>query len=512
MFIFTYFKGLTIDNSVYLTNIYSGNVIKVNHKNADDLQYYYRRSSIPSKYNEYIYDYTYSRIEGILRMLIGKYERINILNKSSIHKYEICYDFYKIYFPNIISFQNISNIIMKNIISNKNMPLEFWLDKIHEFSDTHKNKNYYLEVIGLLFQYSPFIDDILNYCEELYSPSYNGYYMNFSNIFCYILQNHQYINSRLYEKIINTATLDNCYSYIFLKSICNCKLPGANKLKLYKPDILKMSKTSEYNYYSNLSPDNIDINECIYFIDNNPDLFNHADRYGFISENMLQKTEEYDIQTLQSVISKIVKPHITNNTLGLLFTNKKLSREIITDFIMPELIKLRNVDINTNLRDYEDTILAHPNIYLQDLELFGINIYECEPDNIILNPNTLISNKEMFDRIVFAEDCGICNLSKYLSNSKITESDIDYFLDLYTRFNLTEHETCSCNLNDNIFGRLTKNPNMNKRLLKRIIEIIKIDKENLTLSLINWLSIFNNPDIPIKYIEKVFRNNPDLFA
>ena len=97
---------LMADNSIYLQNIYSGKVTTLSRKQASNLQYYYRRSKIPSDENEYIYDYTYSRFESILRMLIGKYKQNKILNIDGIHAHELCYEFYNQYFEDI-EFDNI---------------------------------------------------------------------------------------------------------------------------------------------------------------------------------------------------------------------------------------------------------------------------------------------------------------------------------------------------------------------------------------------------------------------
>ena len=80
---------LMADNSIYFQNIYSGKVTTLSRKQALDLHHYYRKSSTPSDENEYIYDYTYSRFESILRLIVGKYKRAKILNLKQIHEYEI---------------------------------------------------------------------------------------------------------------------------------------------------------------------------------------------------------------------------------------------------------------------------------------------------------------------------------------------------------------------------------------------------------------------------------------
>ena len=524
MFIFSNMQKLTIDNSVYLTNIYSGNVIKVNHKN--DLQHYYRRSSIPSKDNEYIYDYKYSRIESILRMLIGKYKRNKILDLKQIHEYDLCYEFYRQYCPRIISFQNISKDIMERVMSNKTLSIEFWLDKIVELSNFNNNQMYYLDMVGTLFRCSPYINELYNRYYKL--NKHNTYFMyNSIDIMSNILKNHKNLNIELFEKILEISINKYKDGDMFIKSLCECDLSnitfspsdGIVLFQKHKNKILEISGASEYTFYDYLLPTNIDIDDIFSFMDR--DYLNRTNRdYDDIIRHILIRNINYTTDQLKSILFKLSKfdnlgDRYNPASIVFLFENKQLSREIIKSIIIPKIQQDQNQNI-MYISEFEDIIVANPNVYREDLVLLGINIYECQPDYLLLNTNMNISNKEIFDNIMFNREYDNTVSFKFLSYPRITESDIIYFIDRYISYISNEDTAYNWDCPEYIFKWITRNPNLTELALSHIINASKVNEDHDTLLRkvydIDWPAVFNNQNISIKYIEKVFRNNPDLFA
>lgn len=522
MFILTYFKELTIDNSVYLINIYSGNVIKVNNKN--DLQYYYHRSSIQSDSNKYIYDYKYSRIESILRMLIGKYKRNKILDLKQIHEYDLCYEFYKQYCPRIISFQNISKDIMERVMSNKTLSIEFWLDKIVELSDFNNNQMYYLDMVGTLFRCSPYINELYDRYYKL--NKHDTYFMSNSiDIMSNILKNHKNLNIELFEKMLKISINKYKDGDTFIKSICECDLSnitfspsdGIVLFKKHKNKILKISGASEHTFYDYLLPTNIDIDDIFSFMDRDYLNRTHCD-YDNIIRHILIRNINYTTDQLRSILFKLLKfdnlgGRYNPASIVFLFKNKQLSREIIKSIIIPKIQQDQNI---MYIREFEDIIVTNPNVYREDLVLLGINIYECQPDYLLLNTNMNISNKEIFDKIMFNREYDNVFSFKFLSYPRITESDIIYFIDQYISYISKEDITYNLDCPEDIFKWITQNPNLTELALSHIINASKVNEDHDTLRRkiydIDWPAIFNNPNISIKYIEKVFRNNPALFA
>jgi len=175
--------------------------------------------------------------------------------------------------------------------------------------------------------------------------------------------------------------------------------------------------------------------------------------------------------------------------------------------------KLHN-QILIYIEDFEDIIVAHPNIYSEDLVLLGIDIYKCQPDYLLSNPNINISNKEIFDNIMFNTDYYFVTSTKFMSYPRITESDIIYFIDRYIAYYVIENSKYYRDYNEDIFKWMARNPNLTEYALSLIINASQIDDDISRHKIhdIDWIAVFNNPNISIKYIEKIFRKHPDLFA
>jgi len=506
---------LMADNSVYLQNIYSGKVTTLSCKQAADLQYYYRRSKTPSDDNEYIYDYTYDRVESILRMIVGKYKRAKILNLKQIHEYELSYEFYEQYYPRIISFQNISKGVMERVMANKKLSIEFWLDKIVELSDFDNNEAYYLDMVGALFRYSPYVKELYDRYHKLYS--YNTYFMHNDNIIVInMLVNHKNIDVELFEKILEISTSRCIDGDTFVKLICKCNISDPILFKKHKDRILKISGATEYTFYSHLVSANIDIDDIISFMNRNyQNRAPHA--YDDIIQHILEKDINYTTDQLQFLLSRLSKfDHLGGvyNPVNIIyiFENKQLSREIIESIIIPKITQPGR-DIQY-VRDYEDIIVTHPNVYREDLVLLGLDIHECEPDYLLSNPNMVISNKEdIFDKIMFNHE-NIEPSTEFLSYPRITESDIIYFINRYMA-GYIDHNTYTWDDEaGEIFEWMARNPNLTESALSLIIKASQIDNDISRHKIhdIDWIAVFNNPNISIKYIEKIFRKHPDLFA
>ena len=509
---------LMADDSIYLQNIYSGKVITLSRKQAADLQYYYRRSKIPSDDNEYIYDYTYDRVESILRLIVGKYKRANILNIKQIHEYELSYEFYEQYYPRIISFQNISKDVMERVMANKKISIEFWLDKIVELSDFSNNEAYYLDMVGTLFRCSPYINELYDRYRKL--RIYNKYFMYSDiNTLTSILKNHKNINIELFEKMLKFRIDPNFHPNIaindaIIKSICECNLSNPQLFKKHKDRILEISGVSEYKFYNHLLPTNIDIDNIFSFMDR--DYMNRSrDEYCDIIGHIFAKNINYTVVQLQSLLSKLDNLGDIYDPVGIvnIFENKLLSREIIESIIIPKINHIRQ-DRDINISVYEDIIVTNPNVYREDLVLLGINIYECQPDYLLSNPNMVISNKEdIFDILMFNRD----NIEsvEFLSHPRIIESDIIYFINRYLSYILNKDiEHCYDWDQSDIFKWLVRNPNLTEYALSLIIKASQLDNDISQHKIhdIDWIAVFNNPNISIKYIEKIFRKHPDLFA
>ena len=414
---------LMADNSIYLQNIYSGKVTTLSRKQASNLQYYYRRSKIPSDENEYIYDYTYSRFESILRMLIGKYKQNKILNIDRIHAHELCYEFYNQYFADI-EFDNIK--YTDNIMKNPRLPLEFILKKIDNMVD--QNKRTY--TIKSLFQNSPYIEDLYdNYMHYTDKQSLQ-----------FLITNNKYINANMFKK--------------------------------------NSSKYTEYQYYVYLNYcTDIDIIDQIRFINTIEDIDDRSEWiYGFLLIAVDYSETEF--------------VYIIENLLGLIdmqyraILNSKLSNTLIKKYIIPSIV------INkSSFKHLYDEFISHPNVYLEDILAIGIdlNTYN-NPRSILSNPNLPIpSINQITDN--YYEEC------IFLSNSRITNDIIDKYMDNPDWFDNMES--------------ITTNPNMTQLQFKRIIKYCECQG---LLCKIDWIAVFNNPNISIKYIEKIFRKHPDLFA
>jgi len=324
------------DNSIYLQNIYSGKVTTLSHKEAADLQYYYRRSNTPSDENEYIYDYTYSRFESILRLIVGKYRRNKILNLKQIHEYELSYEFYEQYCPRIISFQNISIDIMERVMTNKKLSIEFWLDKIVEFSDFSNNEAYYLDMVSALFRCSPYVKELYNKYRKLHR--YDTYYMHHGIDIIYNITKNRNLDVELFEKMLEISIDRHNDWKAFIKSICGCNISDPVLFKKHKDKILKISGSSEYTYYHRLVSTNIDIDDIVSFM--NRDYTNRQNLdYDDIIRHILTKDINYTTDQLQSVLSKLSKFEDLRNPTNFahIFENKLLSREHIESIIIPKI-------------------------------------------------------------------------------------------------------------------------------------------------------------------------------
>ena len=500
---------LMANNSIYFQNIYSGKVTTLSRKQASDLHYYYRRSNNPSDDNEYIYDYTYSRFESILRLIVGKYKRAKILNLAQTHEHELSYEFYEQYYPRIISFQNISKDIMESVMTNKKISIEFWIDKMVELSDFSNNKAYYLDMVGTLFQYSPYVKELYDrYCKL---HSYDTYYIHHGiDIVINMLRNRN-LDVELFEKTLEISIHKRGDGYAFLKSICGCNISDPVLFKKHKDKILKISGASEYEFYNHLVSTNIDIDDIVSFM--NRDYQNRAlYEYNDIIMRILEKDINYTNDQLKSLLLKLSKFDNLGgvyNPVNILyiFENKQLSRENIKSIIIPEIIRLRHdirLEHKRNLY-YTDYMSAHPNVYREDLESVNLDIYRCEPDYLLSNQNMNISNKEdIFDKIMFnPPENRNAPSTEFMSYPRITESDIVYFIHRYmTGYNDESEE---------IFEWMTRNPNLTESALSLIIKASQIDNISKIYD-IDWIAVFNNPNISIKYIEKIFRKHPDLFA
>ena len=522
---------LMADNSVYLQNIYSGKVTTLSRKHASDLQYYYRKSNTPSDENEYIYDYTYDRVESILRLIVGKYKRANILNLKQIHEYELSYEFYEQYYPRIISFNNVSNDIMERVMTNKKISIEFWLDKIVELSDFSHYSAYYFDMVGTLFRCSPYINELYDkYCKL---HSYDTYYMHTNiDIMTNITKNHN-LDVELFEKLLEIRINKRGDGCAFLKSICGCNISDPVLFKKYKNRILEISGASEYDFYDHLLPTNMDFDDIFNFIDRD---YKNRERHDYndIIGNTFSKNINYTVDQLQSILTKLDKLGDIYHDVCIvdIFRNKLISHEIIKSIIIPEINNMRDMTIHA----YEDIIVTNPNIYREDLVSLGINIYKCQPDYLLSNPNMIISNKEdIFDKIMFSPENTNGSSTKFLSTkflsySRITESDIIYVVNRYmagyiddTKYNWvsdTKYNRASNtkynwgNNNEDIFTWMARNPNLTEYALSLIIKASQIDNDISRCKIhdIDWIAVFNNPNISIKYIEKIFRKHPDLFA
>jgi len=500
---------LMADNSVYLQNIYSGKVTTLSRKQALDLHHYYRRSKTPSDENEYIYDYTYSRFESILRLIVGKYKRNKILNLKQIHEYELSYEFYEQYYPRIISFHNVSNDIMERVMANKKLSIEFWLDKIVELSDFSNNKSYYFDMVSALFRCSPYVRELYDRYRKLHS--YDTYYMHSDfDIVINMLRNRN-LDVELFEKMLEISIDSRGDGDTFVNAICECNISDPELFKKHKDRILKISGTTEYTFYNHLVSANIDIDDIVSFMER--DYMNRESRnYDGIIQRILEKDINYTTDQLKSLLLKLSKFDNLGgvyNPVNILFIfeNKQLSREIIKSIIIPEIIRLCHdirLEHKRNLY-YPDNIVAHPNVYREDLESVNLDIYRCEPDYLLSNPNINISNKEdIFDKIMFnPPENRNAPSTEFMSYPRITESDIVYFIDRYMEGYIDE--------TDEIFEWMARNPNLTESALSLIIKASQIDNISKIYD-IDWIAVFNNPNISIKYIEKIFRKHPDLFA
>ena len=502
---------LMADNSIYLQNIYSGKVTTLSRKEATDLQYYYRRSKIPSDENEYIYDYTYDRVESILRLLVGKYKRNKILNLKQIHEYELSYEFYEQYYPRIISFQNISNDIMERVMANKKLSIEFWLDKIVEFSDFSNNRAYYFDMVSALFQYSPYVKELYDRYRKLHS--YDTYYIHHGIDIIYNITKNRNLDVELFEKMLEIRINQLHDADTFIKSLCECNISDPVLFKKHKDRILKISGASEYMFYSHLVSANIDIDDIVSYMER--DYMNRGERRDFIDihRHILTKDINYDICQLPAILTKLGNICDVNESecIVFIFENKLLSREIIKSIIIPEIILLRQQQ-RIDIYSYTDIIVTHPNVYREDLVSMGIDIYECRPDYLLSNPNINISNKEIFDNIMFNTDYDFVTSTEFMSYPQIMESDIIYFIDRYIADYVIENSKYY--RDDTIFKWMARNPNLTEYALSPIIKASQIDDDisRHKIHVIDWIAVFNNPNISIKYIEKIFRKHPDLFA
>jgi len=504
---------LMADDSIYIQNIYSGKVTTLSHKEATDLQYYYRRSNTPSNDNEYIYDYTYDRVESILRLIVGKYKRNKILNLKHIHEYELSYEFYEQYCPRIISFQNISIDIMERVMTNKKLSIEFWLDKIVEFSDFSNNRAYYFDMVSALFQYSPYVKELYDRYRKLHS--YDTYYIHHGIDIIYNITKNRNLDVELFEKTLEININQLHDADTFIKSLCECNISDPVLFKKHKDRILEISGASEYMFYSHLVSANIDIDDIVSYMER--DYMNRGERRDFVDihRHILTKDINYDICQLPAILTKLSNICDVNESecIVFIFENKLLSREIIKSIIIPEIILLRQQH-RIDIYSYTGIIVTHPNIYREDLVSMGIDIYECQPDYLLSNPNINISNKEIFDNIMFNTDYDFVTSTEFMSYPQIMESDIIYFIDRYIADYVIENSKYYRDYTGDIFKWMARNPNLTEYALSLIINASQIDEDisRHKIHVIDWPAVFSNPNISIKYIEKLFRKHPDLFA
>jgi hypothetical protein len=492
---------LMADTSVYLQNIYSGKVTTLSCKQASDLHYYYRKSKTPSDENEYIYDYTYDRVESILRLLVGKYKRNKILNLKQIHEYELSYEFYEQYYPRIITFDNIDKELIMSLSKSRSLPYEFWIDICNRLRE--RDYNQYKTTMYYLFINNIHVSKILNNY-----ISNNVFILENTEIARAILTNpntDKYILRTaidLLEAISEISVLPELRSIAcaISEKICRYNVSDIQFYAENKSRIIAATHINESRYYIWMAAtENVNINECLYFIDHAPRIY--ARNNEFVKRNILCRNHEWINADLLDIINRY------NIDISCIFKNRKLTRSNIM-YIISNKSQESFTDGSFNGGSYD--LITHPSIYLEDLKLFGINIYEtADPEWILNNPNNLIPNKEIFDKMVFTTCKKRCEQFTFLKHIKINKDDMNYFLDLYIKYN--NNGSSRCVTANKHFTHISNNPNLDNYILERIINIIAIDT-CFTLRDIDWIAVFNNPNISIKYIEKIFRKHPNLFA
>ncbi len=173
-------------------------------------------------------------------------------------------------------------------------------------------------------------------------------------------------------------------------------------------------------FYSHLVSANIDIDDIVSYMER--DYMNRGERRDFIDihRHILTKDINYDICQLPAILTKLGNICDVNESecIVFIFENKLLSREIIKSIIIPEIILLRQQH-RIDIYSYTGIIVTHPNIYREDLVSMGIDIYECQPDYLLSNPNINISNKEIFDNIMFNTDYDFVTSTEFMSYPQI---------------------------------------------------------------------------------------------
>jgi hypothetical protein len=393
-------------------------------------------------------------------MLINDYNGVKLLDLKHIHEYELCYEFYTIYFKDInfndLQFSDIENIIKNqkipleyildklnnfdfnslqisdiiNIIKNQKIPLEYTLKKINDIRDSNTKT----EVINKLFQYSPYIENLCNN------------YMSYINedAFANIIDNNPYICMHMFKR-------DKYTEYGYYWHILHCK------------DI-----------------DIIHIIELIKVINNIKDDGNRIDLiYYFITSQIEHSETEfaYIIDNLKDV----------NTYLYTTMGNKKLSNTIIKKYYIPSFMS------NTFHVSIYEPFISHPNVYLEDIHMLNIDLNKYSPKTIISNPNLPVPD---IDQIIkYYDITGDGNT--IIDNARITADMIDKFM---------------C-YNDWVYYTIdiTRNPNMTQMQFERIIDYCENTYYNI-YKYIDWLSVFNNTNISIKYIKHIFAYNTEMLA
>jgi hypothetical protein len=252
-------------------------------------------------------------------------------------------------------------------------------------------------------------------------------------------------------------------------------------------NMFKKDNYCEYEYYSYiLHCNDIDTTNLI-------NLIEFIKNIKYIDE---KNTWIMDLMKLQIDYSESEFIYIIDNLqfsyiFGMI-DNKKLSNKLIKKYIIPSY-RVHNL----NLSLYNDFI-SHPNVYLEDTLMLNIDLNRYKYDIVLSNPNLPVPDINLMIKYINTDNNYIMDCD-FISHPRITANMIDVIIN---------QNIINQNIKiSNIMRYITRNPNMTQLQLKRIIKYCDDIYND-----IDWLSVFNNTNISIKYIKHIFAHNTKLFA
>jgi hypothetical protein len=130
--------------------------------------------------------------------------------------------------------------------------------------------------------------------------------------------------------------------------------------------------------------------------------------------------------------------------------------------------------------------------------MLNIDLNRYKYDIVLSNPNLPVPDINLMIKYINTDNNYIMDCD-FISHPRITANMIDVIIN---------QNIINQNIKiSNIMRYITRNPNMTQLQLKRIIKYCDDIYND-----IDWLSVFNNTNISIKYIKHIFAHNTKLFA